>query len=210
MIRVTAFLIAAPLLSQTYSPIFDGKSLNGWKHEGAGKIEVADAAIRITHPGGGSGLSFVTTEGEFADFALRLLYKAVKGNSGVFFRMGDAAARDYGYEIEVDPARDPGGFQEPGKRNWIIRTGPVDPAVTKTPAAAAGLKPAAEYYRVNDWNEMIISAQGGDITVKINGYTTTALKDDPGRRSGRIALQVNPRQELEVYYKDIGIQGRSK
>lgn len=210
MHRLTLLFAAVPLLSQTYSPIFDGKSLRGWKHEGAGVVEVIDGAIKITHPGGGTGLSFVTTEGEFGDFTLRLLYKALKGNSGVFFRMGDPAARDYGYEIEVDPARDPGGFQEPGKRNWIIRTGPIDPSVTKTPPPAPGLKPAAEYYKANDWNEMTISAQGGDITVKINGYTTAALKDDPGRRAGRIALQVNPRLELEVYYKDIVIQGSSR
>ena len=52
---------------------------------------------------------------------------------------------------------------------------------------------------------MVIAAHGGNITVQINGYKTADLKDDPGRRSGRIALQVNPRQELEVHYKDIAV-----
>ena len=35
-----------------------------------------------------------------------------------------------------------------------------------------------------DWNEMIISANGGDIVVHVNGTKTADLKNDPGRPQG--------------------------
>jgi len=97
--------------------------------------------------------------------------------------------------VEVDPTRDPGGLQEPRKRNWLVHTGPIADAW---------------YYKPDDWNEMTISAHEGRIAVLINGKKTAEVKDDPGRRRGRVALQLNPRQELEVYYKDIQLLQASK
>jgi hypothetical protein len=61
------------------------------------------------------------------------------------------------------------------------------------------------FYRPGDWNEMAISAHGGRIVVHINGKKTAELRDDPGRRSGRVALQLDAGQDLEVWYKDIEV-----
>jgi hypothetical protein len=41
--------------------------------------------------------------------------------------------------------------------------------------------------------------------IHVNGTKTVDLSDDPGRRKGRFALQINPRQELEVYFADLQI-----
>jgi hypothetical protein len=177
----------------TWQRIFDGKSLAGWKVDGGGTWDIVDGAIRATQPGGASNRGFLVSEKEYGDFVFRLNYKAVAGNSGVFFRMGDPAAKEpgsMGYEVEVDPARDAGSLQEPGKRGWIRHTGPV-----------------AEtwYFKPGEWNQMTVTAMGSRVAVHINGVKSSELRDDPGRRSGRFALQSNPRQPLEAWFKDIEI-----
>jgi hypothetical protein len=157
---------------------------------------VVSGAIRGTQAPGSGKRGFLVSDSEHADFTLRLQYRAVRGNSGVFFRMGspdDSGA--LGYEVEVDPGRDAGGLQAPGTRNWLVHTGPL----ADTP-----------FYRPSEWNEMAVSAHGGRIAVHINGKKTAELMDDPGRRSGRFALQLNPGQDLEVWYKDIDLLVKAK
>jgi hypothetical protein len=43
------------------------------------------------------------------------------------------------------------------------------------------------------------------VVIHINGFRTADLKKDPGRRRGRLALQLNPKQDLDVWFKDIEI-----
>ena len=124
---------------------------------------------------------------------MRLKYKAVKGNSGVFFRMSTAASGVVGYEVEVDPTRDAGGLLEPRGRQWIVKPEPAK---------------VAEYYKADDWNELTISAHGRRIVLHVNGEKTADLVNDPGRQAGRLALQINPRQDLEVWFKDIELLGK--
>ena len=174
----------------SWRPLFDGKSLAGWTRHGGGDWAVVDGAIRGTQAPGAGKRGFLISDAAHGDFTMRLQYRSLRGNSGVFFRMGSPNERDsaMGYEVEVDPERDAGGLQAPGTRNWLIHTGPL----AQTP-----------FYRPKEWNEMAISAHGGRIVVHINGSKTAEIPTDPGRRSGRFALQLNPGQDLEVWYKDI-------
>ena len=52
---------------------------------------------------------------------------------------------------------------------------------------------------------MTVSAHGGHLVVHVNGIKSAELKDDPGRRAGRFALQVHGGQDCEVWFKDIEI-----
>jgi hypothetical protein len=53
---------------------------------------------------------------------------------------------------------------------------------------------------------MVISAHGGRIAVFINGVKTSELVEDTaGRKSGRLALQANPRQNLDVQYRGLSL-----
>jgi hypothetical protein len=177
----------------TWQPLFDGRTLDGWHVEGSGTWKIEDGALHGQQTAASTERGFLVSDAEFGDFALRLRYKSVRGNSGVFFRMGDATSKELnrmGYEVEVDPTRDPGGLQEPGGRRWLAHTGPIADAW---------------YYRAGDWNEMVIIAQGRRIVIIINGIRTAEVRDDPGRLRGRLALQLNPRQNLDVFYKDIAL-----
>jgi hypothetical protein len=56
---------------------------------------------------------------------------------------------------------------------------------------------------------MVISAHGGRIAVFINGVKTAELLNDTiGRKAGRLALQANPRQNLEVHYRNLALLTR--
>ena len=61
------------------------------------------------------------------------------------------------------------------------------------------------WFKPGQWNEMTVSAHGGHIVVLVNGIKSAELKDDPGRREGRFALQVHAGQDCEVWFKDIEI-----
>jgi hypothetical protein len=53
---------------------------------------------------------------------------------------------------------------------------------------------------------MMVTAVGGDVTVKVNGVTTAQLKDDPGARRGFFGLQLHGGQKMHVMFKDIAIK----
>jgi hypothetical protein len=173
-----------------WKPLTNG-TLAGWTKWGGGEWAVVDGAFRGINVPAARG--FLIYDRTLADFTIRLDYRAVKGNSGVFFRMGEPAGGEpgsLGFEVEVDPARDAGGMQEPGKRGWLKHTEPKDQEMI---------------YKPGDWNRMTISAHGRRIAVHVNGVRTFESKDDPGRLDGKLALQINPRDSLEVFYRGIEI-----
>lgn len=178
----------------SWKKLFDGISLDGFEKNGGGEWTVTDGVIAGKQTPESQKRGLLIWKQPWKDFTLRLEYKTVSGNSGVFFRMGDpdngTEANRMGFEVEVDPTRDAGGLQEPGRqaRGWIQHTGPL--AETK-------------FFKAGEWNEMVIHAHGGRVVVHINGTKTAELRDDAGRKEGRLALQANPRQNLEVYYRNL-------
>ena len=96
-----------------------------------------------------------------------------------------------GFQAEIDATRDVGGLYETNGRSWVSK-----------PTA----EQVATWYRPGEWNEMSVTARGGDITVRVNGKVTAELRNDPGRREGRFALQVHGGQDVEVWFKDIEVR----
>ena len=118
-------------------------------------------------------------------------YKAVKGNSGLYFRIEEKGFSGVtGFQAEIDPEKDAGGLYETNGRSWVSQPKPED---------------VKRWFKPGQWNEMTVSAHGGHIVVHANGIKTAELKDDPGRREGKFALQVHGGQDCEVWFKDIEI-----
>ena len=62
------------------------------------------------------------------------------------------------------------------------------------------------YVHDDQWNEMVIDAHGGTITVTVNGIQSAQLKDDKeGRAEGHFALQMHSHCVMHVMFKDIEI-----
>ena len=138
----------------------------------------------------------LVSDKRYKDFTIRLKYKSVQGNSGLYFRADKVpgAVGVHGFQAEIDPANDVGGLYETGGRAWVV-------------------KPTAEevkrYFKPGDWNEMTVQAQGRNVVVHVNGHKTAQLTDDPGRTEGHIGLQLHGGQDMHVEFKDITINWAS-
>jgi hypothetical protein len=178
---------------QAFRPLFNGKDLSGW-HAVAGTWIVEDGVVIGTNTADKPKHGHLFTDKPYGDFTIRCQFKAVKGNSGLYFRVektpGDVGIK--GFQAEIDAANDVGGLYETSGRGWVVQPRPDE---------------VKKYFKPGEWNEMTVSAAGGDVTVHVNGVKTAELKNDRGARTGLIAFQVHGSQDVEVHIKDVMIQG---
>lgn len=175
-----------------YKPLWNGKNFDGWHIIGKGHWTIQDGAIRGTNVKSEREFGHLVSDRTVGDFSVRLKFKAVQGNSGLYFRIEEKGFSGVsGFQAEIDAANDVGGLYETNGRAWVIK--PTAENVSK-------------WFKPGAWNEMSVTAQGGHIIVRVNGHVTAELKDDPGRREGKLALQVHGSQDCEVWFKDIEIK----
>lgn len=153
-------LLALPLAAAEpgFTPLFDGKSLDGWqlvRGRGTGYV-VENGSLVCPADGGGN----LFTKKQYSNFILRFDFKLSEGgNNGIGIRApleGDAAY--VGMEIQVldDSAPTYAGKLQP----WQYHG-----SVYGVVAAKQGFrKPAGE------WNSQEIRAEGSKITVTLNGH----------------------------------------
>ena len=177
--------------NESFSSLFDGETFTGWRKIGGGDWDISDGVLRGTMEKSEPRHGHLITDRKYRDFSLRLKYKAIAGNSGLYFRVeegGNAGVK--GFQAEIDPNNDVGGLYETYGRGWVIK--PKSEEVK-------------QWHKVNQWNEMRVDAIGGNITVYVNDHKTAELTDDPGRREGYIALQLHGGATMDANFKDIEI-----
>lgn len=142
--------------SDGFAPLFDGRTLAGWK--GAlDNYEVIDGAIRCKKGKGGT----IFTEKTYADFALRLEFRLPKGgNNGLALR----------YPGKGNPAYE--GFTECQvlDDNYEAATGQkIDPR--QAHGSVYGLVAAARGYQrpIGQWNYQEVTLVGKRLKVELNG-----------------------------------------
>jgi hypothetical protein len=177
-------------LHQVWRPLFDGKTLNGWHTIPGGNWEVRDGVLIGTNTSSDQRHGLLVSDETFKDFTVQLKFKAVKGNSGLYFRaveVNDVVGVN-GLQAEIDASRDVGGLYETGGRAWVVQPSEQD---------------VATWFEPGQWNTMTVSAYGKWIVVHVNGHKTAEVRDDAGRLDGRLALQLHGGQDMEVRFKDI-------
>lgn len=175
--------------SSKWRPLFDGKTLAGWHPIGQGRWTMEDGVIFGRHDAK-DDFGHLVSDKSYTDFTVRLKFKSLKGNSGLYFRIKpEGFSGVSGFQAEIDPRKDIGGLYETNGRSWVAQPKPED---------------VKKYFKPDEWNEMIVSAHGRDIAVWINGTQTADLKNDLGPFvEGPFALQVHGGQEGLVMFKDI-------
>jgi hypothetical protein len=190
---LTASAISS-LAEEAWRPLWDGKTLAGWHVIGKGEWKVEDAAIVARHTAAEKEFGHLVTDAEYDDFTVRVKYKTVTGNSGVYFRIEEKGFSGVtGFQAEIDPQKDAGGLYETNGRSWVAHPTPEQ---------------VATWFKPGEWNEMTVSAHGTKIIVTVNGKVTAEIDDPQGRRKGRIALQLHGGQDGLQYFKDLEIQGQ--
>ncbi len=183
-------LLALQAVEPGFTPLFDGKTLDGWTLAGrpSGRGYVVENGLLVCPADGGGNLF---TNSDYANFVFRFEFRMEPGgNNGVGIRApvtGDVAYS--GMEIQIldhDHAKYAGRLKPTQYHGSIYDV---------VPAKTGALKPAGE------WNEEEIAADGRRITVKLNGIVIVdanldevtdpaVLKRHPGlaRTTGRIGF----------------------
>lgn len=198
-----------------FKPIFDGKTLGGWKSPDMSFWRVEDGAItgEVTADRKPRENNFIVWQaGEVADFELRFRFRiaGAKANSGMQFR---SEVKDrglvHGYQADMsgDGKWTGGIFDEYGPRGSLAARGE---SVTWDDGGKKTVKPLGDVGKVPDttqWTDYHIVAKGEHVVLKINGVVTAELHDnDPRRRTkGVLAMPVIP-AEMKVQYKDIRLK----
>lgn len=175
-----------------FKPLWDGKTLEGWHPIGVGHWTIEDGAIVGRKTADEKDFGHLVTDKVFSDFTVKVKFKSVQGNSGFYFRIEEKGHSGVsGFQAEVAPDNSTGGLYETNGRAWVVKSKPD--VVEKC-------------YKKGDWNDLTVSARGGNITVELNGVKTAELTDDPGRKEGHIALQLHGGNDMLVMFKDLQIK----
>ncbi len=177
-----------------FKPLFDGRTLAGWK--GDDKLwSVEDGAIvGTTDDATLQHNSFLATEKTYKNFVLKVKFKLRNGNSGVQYR--SKSYPDFvvkGYQADIADNMFMGIlYEEGGSRGILVNVKSAE---------------VAEHIHKDDWNEYVITADGPHITQVLNGFTTVDYteKSEQGATDGIIALQLHVGPKMRVWFKDIQI-----
>lgn len=215
-----------------FTPIFDGKTLTGWKisaktgHSGAsknksgGRWEVVDGAINGSQDIPGNG-GIIITEKEYGDFEVALEMKNDFGpDSGLFLRSTDTgkcyqAMIDYhanGNLMGIYGEGLPGGKPNVFNFNFTDKVTEIKPVDCpfKLPVVPGKW---SEFWKHGEWNELRARIEGNPpkITTWIKGVRFLEYQDTEKRLSdkGGIALQVHGGGDLTkqfVRYRNIRVK----
>src|SRR5690242_1656419 len=136
IITLVAVAAGACLISAAsqWKPLWDGKTLSGWHIIGKGKWEIEDGTIHATHPKEEKEFGHLVTDKVYKDFTVRLKFKALKGNSGLYFRIEEKGHSGVsGFQAEIDATKDVGGLYETNGRAWVVKPTPEDVSKWFTP-----------------------------------------------------------------------------
>ncbi len=174
-----------------WKPLMDGKTLGGWHAVGDGQWTVEDGAF-VGRADNEKRYGLLFSDKTFKDFTVRFKFKCLSGDSGFYIRTAfKEPDQAHGLQVQVGRTNSGvGGIYESYGRGWIDKP-------TK--------EEEKSYVRDDEWNEMVIDAHGGDITVTVNGIKSAELKDDKGPAEGHFALQMHAHCVMHVMFKDIEI-----
>ena len=227
---ILALGLCVPLLASAAEPeagfasLFNGKDLTGWDgHRDIWSVKdgaitgVTKAEPKLTH-----NTFLVYTNGEVADFELRLSYRIVNGNSGIQYRskvlrQGPFGPVVGGYQADFEAGTRYSGilYEEQG-RGILAQRG------QKTLIQADGDKPKIEVtgsvgdsdaiqatIKSEDWNDYVVIAKGNHLQHFINGKLTVDVTDEmtaKAAKSGVLALQVHTGPPMIVQFKNIRLK----
>ena len=183
-----------------WTPIFNGKNLDGWEMVGPGRFVVENGLMKTE---GGMGLLWYTRR-QFGNVTLRVVFKTTSpsSNSGVYIRFPEQPkdawyAVHNGYEVQIDAAGD----------EWHC-TGSL---YSLSKVTKRTQKPTGE------WNTMEISLRGQKTIVRLNGEVVNEFDGNqsvPERKAwyepvrgprpdaGYMGLQ-NHDEKSTVYFKEV-------
>ncbi len=222
-----ALSIKSQEVEQGFTPLFNGKNLEGW--EGNPQLWYAKDGIINGTTTADTKLAhnsfLVFNKKQFDDFELRLSYKMIGGNSGIQYRSKVVQEGKFGpivggYQADIEAGKTFTGilYEERGRgilakrgEKVVIKTDPSDKSkfVIEKKGELGKSEDIQAKIKNEDWNDYVIIAKGNHIQHFINGVQTVDVVDEDTPRaakSGIIALQVHVGPPMVVQFKNIRIK----
>ncbi|HXE53191.1 MAG TPA: DUF1080 domain-containing protein [Tepidisphaeraceae bacterium] len=208
--------------SEGFVSLFDGQTLDGW--EGLpGFWSVQDGAITGSeNKQHAAPQTFLVCKRQFGNFELHFKYKfgTPDGNSGVQFRSKMLIPKNFrvgGYQADMDGKRGYDGtiYDEAGVaggRNTMSNRGEKTVWTAENKRETQPLPESNQelknFIKHNDWNDVVLVADGPHITYTINGHLMTDLTDNSPKalHTGLLALQLHQGFVMTIQFKDIKIK----
>jgi len=190
----------APPKPGTHTPLFDGRSFDGWEGETQHTWHIKDGAVvggtlaeTVPHN------DFLCTKKEFKNFDLRLKVKL----NGTGFVNGGV---QFHSQRLKDPAYEMAGFQaDMGEGYWgsLYDESRRNKALAHTHAVVI-----KRLVKTDDWNDYIIRCENSHIRLWLNGVLTVDYleTDQQIPMNGLIGLQIHGGGKSEASYKDVEIE----
>jgi len=169
------------LRSDGFESLFNGRDLTGWDGD-ANIWSVKDGVLTgdvVNRSVSGRKGPHLFWKGQADDFELRLSFQLERGNSGIFYRgkhFEDGNVAGYQFEIWKDNI---GGLMDTG------------PERSRRDFVKA--EKFQRYVKKNDWNDVVITAQGNRLVHKLNGAVMADVTDTDKNRqmsAGLFALEM--------------------
>jgi hypothetical protein len=223
---ICAAFVATAADEAGFKPLFNGKDLTGWTGNPDlwsvedGTIKgITKADPKLTH-----NTFLVWTNGDVADFELRLSYKIVAGNSGIQYRskvlrQGAQGPIVGGYQADFEAGKTYSGilYEEQGRgilaqrgQKTVIEAATGKPKVT---GSVGDTKEIQAKIKHEDWNEYVVIAKGNHLQHFINGVQTVDVTDEheaKAAKSGALALQIHTGPPMTVQFKNLRIKDLGK
>ena len=203
-----------------FRPIFDGRTLSGWKCVDMSYWSVRDGSITgestQTHPCTKNKFA-VWQGGEISDFELKLKFR-VKGNgcnSGVQFRSvfrPDGLAVGYQADIYQSGPYLGGVCDELHNRNGaelLSANGSKSFISEDGKRTAMKIGPQVKMKPWPEWNNYHIIAKGTHVTLRINNQTASELVDNEKDHldlKGMLGLQLRSGEPMIVQFKQVKLK----
>jgi type 1 glutamine amidotransferase len=199
-----------------FRSLFNGTDLSGWR----GNPDVWSAKDGVitgrTTPDCRicENNFLIWTGGEPRDFELHFKFRLENGNSGVYFRSLERTGMEkeplIGCQADFSAdGRWTGVVMEYTRREILAECG-QKAAVGEDgkPRVVGSVGDPAELLKAvkpGQWNQYVVTAKAGHITLKINDVTMCELDDNDPKRiaQGKLALQVHEGPPMLVQFKDI-------
>ena len=204
-----------------FSPIFDGKSLDGWRGQDAAFWSVEDGAITgtITAERPAPSNQYLVWQGGLVeDFELKIEFRLTgsatpETNSGFQFRSRRLPNGDVGgYQVDINAGQPPRAalYDEFG-RHFLAREGErsVFDAEGKKTVEKFDLEPGARDFKLDEWHEYHLTAVGPKMTLRVNGRLISEVTDndaDSAEARGVLALQLHTGPPMKIQFRNVRLK----
>ena len=214
----------------SFKPIFDGKTLDGWRGL-TNYWSVRDGFITGFVPQDApknTNFYLILNESPLGDFEMRgqfrfrILRNNYTANSGVVYRgrtNGLAVSPSYQFEVALDTNKVGALYAAGPRRGFYMLLGSgleitADASksdIVDTNAVGAEVLAGRDTFKREEWNDFVIVAKGGKLEHRFNGHVMLSVTDNnPSKslKSGVIALELftGPRPGALIQFRDLRLR----